>query len=234
MYPMTTPSPCLSSIAELGFAIIPDVFGDQELATLLDDFYTRKPSFSRAGVRHALKYPEINRLAQDPRLVRLASETLGSHAFPYRATIFDKSQNSNWLVVWHQDTALPVRERREVGGWGPRSVKEGVLYAYAPASTLSKIVALRVHFDDSTEHNGPLRVLPRTHELGILTGNQIEQVVRATSPINCVVTTGGIVAMRPLIVHSSSKCMGSAPRRILHIEYATDRMIAEGVELAIV
>ena len=51
---------------------------------------------------------------------------LGPGAMPIRATLFDKSPASNWLVVWHQDTALPMRERRETAGWGPWSVKEGV------------------------------------------------------------------------------------------------------------
>jgi hypothetical protein len=45
-----------------------------------------------------------------------------------RATLFDKSPTANWLVVWHQDTALPVQERREAPGWGPWSVKDGVIY----------------------------------------------------------------------------------------------------------
>jgi hypothetical protein len=56
---------------------------------------------------------------------------LGPEALPFRATLLDKSPTSDWLVVWHQDTALPLRERRELPGWGPWSVKEGVIYALA-------------------------------------------------------------------------------------------------------
>jgi hypothetical protein len=39
-------------------------------------------------------------------------------------------------------------------------MKGGVLHAIAPASALAIVVALRVHLDDSTHANGPLRVLP--------------------------------------------------------------------------
>jgi ectoine hydroxylase-related dioxygenase (phytanoyl-CoA dioxygenase family) len=99
----------------------------------------------------------------------------GSGAFPYHATLFDKSPTSNWLVVWHQDTALPLRERKALAGWGPWSVKEGVNYAHAPASALRQVLALRVHLDDSTEHNGPLRVLPGTHTRGVLSDEEIER-----------------------------------------------------------
>jgi hypothetical protein len=46
-------------------------------------------------------------------------------------------------VAWHQDTALPLREQRDVAGWGPWSVKDGVNYAHAPAQALERILALR-------------------------------------------------------------------------------------------
>ena len=75
----------------------------------------------------------------------IARETLGGEAFPFRATLFDKSPIANWLVVWHQDTALPLQERREAPGWGPWSVKDGVIYAHAPESALSQVLALRLH-----------------------------------------------------------------------------------------
>ena len=41
----------------------------------------------------------------------MAQEVLGRAALPFRATLFDKSPTPNWLVVWHQDTALPLCER---------------------------------------------------------------------------------------------------------------------------
>jgi Phytanoyl-CoA dioxygenase (PhyH) len=100
-------------------------------------------------------------LARDSRLLGIAKDVLGSEAFPFRATLFDKSPGSNWLVVWHQDTALPLRNKQEAQGWGPWSVTDGIIYAHAPADALSQVLALRVHLDDSTEQNGPLRVLPR-------------------------------------------------------------------------
>ena len=107
-----------------------------------------------------MRVPAVGGMARRAPLLEIAQEILGHGAFPYRATLFDKSATANWLVVWHQDTALPLRERREVPGWGPWSVKEGVHYAHAPASALEQVLALRVHLDDSTSKNGPLRVLP--------------------------------------------------------------------------
>ena len=127
----------------------------------------------RAGARHLLGLPLVRDLANDTRLVALAADALGASAVPFRATLFDKSPESNWLVAWHQDTALPLRRRVECEGWGPWSVKAGVLYAHAPAPVLERIIALRLHIDDGTSFNGPLRVLPGTHSLGVLSDDEI-------------------------------------------------------------
>ena len=124
----------------------------------------------------------------------------------------------NWLVTWHQDIALPLQERRDVPGWGPWSIKSGITYAHAPATALSRVVALRLHLDDSREDNGPLRVLPGTHALGVLSEADTERLVREIPPVDCLVSSGGIVAMRPLILHASSKVETDHPRRVLHIE----------------
>ena len=154
-----------------GFAVIRDFISTGEIAGLLQD--TREPlPRSRAGLRHALRYPSIAAFVRKPRLTALAAEILGTAATPFRATLFDKSPDANWLVVWHQDTALPLNERRETEGWGPWSVKDGVIYAHAPADALSRILALRVHLDASTVENGSLRVLPRTHIRGVLTDDR--------------------------------------------------------------
>ena len=221
------------SIEQQGFAIIPEVLTRVEVEGLLEALSHVTLQRSRAGARHALRYAAIATLAQDPRLLGIAQQVLGSTAFPFRATLFDKSPDANWLVVWHQDTALPLRERRESAGWGPWSVKEGVIYAHAPASALDQVLALRVHLDDSTALNGPLRLLPATHTLGVLSDDAIHELTKQIPPVDCLVPQGGVLAMRPLIVHSSSKSQAEGARRVLHIEFASSAMTAEGHELAV-
>jgi ectoine hydroxylase-related dioxygenase (phytanoyl-CoA dioxygenase family) len=221
------------SVEEHGFAIIPDVLAGEDISRLSGDLADAQLHRSRAGVRHALRNPAVAGLAQDSRLLRIAKGVLGSKAFPFRATLFDKSPASNWLVVWHQDTALPLRNKQEVQGWGPWSVKDGVIYAHAPADALSQVMALRVHLDDSTAQNGPLRVLPATHTLGVLTDDEIHQLSTQVSAVDCVVPTGGVLAMRPLIVHASSKSQSESSRRVLHIEYAACELTADGLHLAV-
>jgi ectoine hydroxylase-related dioxygenase (phytanoyl-CoA dioxygenase family) len=204
---------------DAGFDVVPAVLADAEIDAVL----TAASAFrrSRAGARHLMRDAVVSRVAHDRRLVDLASIAVGMPAAPYRATLFEKSLASNWLVVWHQDTALPLERRREVAGWGPWSTKAGVVYAHAPASALGTIVALRVHLDDSTLENGPLRVIPGSHELGVLSDADIHALVARERPQECIVGRGGIVVMRPLLVHASSKSAIPASRRVLHLEYAS-------------
>lgn len=136
-------------------------------------------------------------------------------------------------MVWHQDTALPLGERREAPGWGPWSVKGGVVYAHAPAAALNQVLALRIRLDDSVAENGPLRVLSGTHKMGVLSDNAIHKLAEGLTSIHCLVPRGGILAMRPLVVPASSKSRSQMPRRVLHIEYAASWVVGDGLELAV-
>jgi hypothetical protein len=208
------------------------VLSPREIATLSDIITRLRSERSRAGVRHLLRHPEVESLARDPRLLEIATATLGEQARPFGATLFDKCARANWLVVWHQDTALPLRARRDVPGWGPWSVKEGVPYAHAPAAALERVVALRIHLDDSTSLNGPLRVLPRTHERGVLGDQEIGALTKTAAAIECPAPRGSVVMMRPLLIHSSSKAAVPTPRRVLHIEYTDCREQECGLVIA--
>ena len=230
---MRRPTNWQTEIENLGFAAIPKVLTDDEVEQCIGALQEAPLSRSKAGIRHALTHTSLRPIAHQPRLVEIARSILGPGAFPFRATVFDKSPTSNWLVVWHQDTALPLVERVDVAGWGPWSIKAGITYAHAPASALEHILALRIHLDDSTSENGPLRVLPATHQAGVLDDDEIKARVHRIPAVECVVQRGGVLAMKPLLVHSSSKSRGTIPRRVLHIEYAASRTLDRGLELAI-
>ena len=217
-----------------GYSIDPQILSPHECDQLLQALAV--PSFrrGRAGARHLMSHPDVRRVASDPRMLRLARAALNGEVVPYRATLFEKSGAANWLVVWHQDTALPLQDQFDLPGWGPWSTKEGVLYAHAPAWALSRIVALRLHLDASTLDNGPLRILPGTHSLGVLSDAKVSGLGHSSAPIDCIASPGGVMTMYPLLIHSSSKARSGAPRRVLHIEYADSLILAPGVQLAVV
>jgi hypothetical protein len=116
-----------------GVRIVEAVVSPEECDALVQSLWNPQVSRGRAGARHLMAVPEIARLACDERLMDIARRELKAEPFPFRVTLFEKSGKANWLVVWHQDTALPLKARFDGQGWGPWSEKAGVAYAHAPA-----------------------------------------------------------------------------------------------------
>ena len=219
--------------ADESHQVINSVFTPDEMQRAIGHLTSANVERTKAGARHVLNLPVVRTLANDPRVLETARGFIGATAAPFRATLFEKSPAANWLVVWHQDTALPLRRRTDSAEWGPWSTKGGVLYAHAPAWALQQVIALRIGLDDSLSTNGPLRVLPGTHRAGVLGDDEIERLSREVTPFDCVAPSGSIVAMRPLTLHASSKATSEEPRRVLHIEYGAVLDFGSGIELAV-
>jgi hypothetical protein len=57
--------------------------------------------------------------------------------------------------------------------------------------------------------------------------------VKNNGSVECRVSKGGVIAMRPLLIHSSSKSSNQAPRRVVHIEYSDSLELAPDIRLAL-
>ena len=88
-----------------GFDVVPAVLDRSELARIVETLGAETLDRSRAGARHLMRHPTVARLAHDPGLLSIARGFLGAEPIPFRATLFDKSPQNNWLV-WHQDRAI--------------------------------------------------------------------------------------------------------------------------------
>jgi hypothetical protein len=113
------------------------------------------------GSRTLLMQPWCKELAA--RLAQNAAVhyLLPADAVAVQCTLFNKSPDKNWLVSLHQDLSIPVKRRvdgSECSGW---SEKEGQVYVKPPVAVLEQLVAIRVHVDECTAKNGPLRVQSR-------------------------------------------------------------------------
>jgi ectoine hydroxylase-related dioxygenase (phytanoyl-CoA dioxygenase family) len=134
--------------------------------------------------------------------------------------LFDKPPEANWKVPWHQDLTIAVKEKRDTPGFGPWSIKAGVLHVQPPVAVLETMLAVRIHLDDCDESNGPLRVIPGSHLLGRLSTEQIREM-SAPPAVSCTVEAGGALLMRPLLLHASSASRSPLHRRVIHIEFAS-------------
>jgi len=225
-----------ASFARDGFAVLERVVSPQVVKALIDVTQLhlsdkRAAVLERGGETYGMRdllwrAPEIQRLAASKELFEIASVVIGPGAFAVRGLFFDKTPTTNWNLPWHQDLTIGVRARRDVPGFGPWTIKAGIPHALAPADLLERMVTLRLHLDDCGPCNGPMRVLPGSHLAGKLdAGGLGAWSARAhEQAIDCLVEAGGIVVMRPLLVHASSSGTGPGHRRVIHLEYAADAL----------
>lgn len=151
---------------------------------------------------------------------QLAVSLTSSAARPVRAVMFDKSPAANWNVAWHQDRTVPVRERREVEGFGPWSLKDGVPHVAPPIDVLARMVTLRLHLDEVDPDNAPLRVAVGSHRLGRVAAGDAAERARSMEQRVCLAGPGDIWAYRTPILHASDRASGDRRRRVLQVDYA--------------
>ena len=169
--------------------------------------------------------PAIQALAAESSIRKFVTPILGDGAFAVRAIFFDKVPGANWSLFWHQDNVIAVKERREVPGFVGWSQKAGVWQVQPPLSVLAQMIAVRVHLDDCGADNGPLRVLPGSHRCGWLDEELDAWKARVPEAI-CIVKSGGVAVMCPLILHASVPSESVGHRRVIHIEFAASDLPA--------
>lgn len=177
-----------------------------------------------AGERNVLAEDWCRSLAQRLRRHFGIGRRLPRDAVTVQCSLFTKSPQQNWLVALHQDLAVPVRERVEFSqsrGW---SEKDGLLFVQPRLSILEQLVAVRLHLDDCTAENGALRIVPGSHRFGRLGSQQAHDLGSSSGEVLCAVHAGGVLLMRPLLLHASSKSTTETPRRVLHFVFGPPRL----------
>ncbi|MEI7459648.1 MAG: phytanoyl-CoA dioxygenase family protein [Pirellula sp.] len=171
--------------------------------------------------------PEVTTVWQVNPMLSLLHEQLGVDCGLVRALFFDKPPDRTWSLPWHKDTSIAVKEHRAMSQSLTRpTVKAGVPHVIASDAILRQILTLRIHLDEVTDENGPLRVIPGSHVASDSDGIGVDRAVTIHAEI------GDVLAMRPLISHASGS---SAPntqrhRRILHLEFAASETLPDGYQ----
>lgn len=206
----------MSALRDHGYRLVPSVFDAEEVSRLRDEANRVSAEAGTACVRNLCRRsPLFQEISESERLAAL----IGGGLRPVRGILFDKTAAENWSVSWHQDLTIAVERRVDVPGYGPWSMKDGVVHTLAPDSLLERMVTIRIHLDDTAAENGALRVIPGSHQLGRLGGAGIEELTRRPEVI-CAASAGDILLMSPLVLHASRKATRPARRRVVHFEYA--------------
>jgi hypothetical protein len=205
-----------------GYIVEPEVLFEADCQNV--DAHVGRLNLAGAGTRELLGEGWAQHLARQLRNCAPVRAILGGADAAVQCTYFAKLSTRNWLVALHQDLSIPVLEKladAPCAGW---CEKEGTWFCQPPAELLSQLVVVRVHLDDSTSDNGPLRVIPGSHRLGRIAPSQSIELRGSLTEVTCLVPRRGIVAMRPLLLHASSKSMSDAPRRVLHFLFGNPQL----------
>jgi ectoine hydroxylase-related dioxygenase (phytanoyl-CoA dioxygenase family) len=174
-----------------GFAVSPVCLDDATVESLSAQF-----DDSHHPERNLLSIPSVQGLATSRPVREIMETVLGPECFAVRGIFFNETRTSNWKVVWHQDLTIAVRKRKSIEGFGPWTIKAGVLHLQPPSNVMAGMLAIGLHLDESAFDNGPLRVIAGSHSAGRLSGEEIG-AWRKKESVTCVVPRGGALVMRP-------------------------------------
>ena len=218
-------SPELQQFDVHGYALVEQCLSIEELTGMRDAIHTLTPPTGAVyAIRHLLdEIPELGTILLGSGLVSLLNHLFGEPWFIVKSMLFDKPPHSDWLVNQHQDAIINTANICDLPGfvaWKKRSWGYSV---QPPACYLENIVTIRIHLDECNEMNGALKVKPGTHKRGILRADEIRSMESIPEAV-CAVQAGGILLMKPLLVHASAKNTSGRPRRVVHLECTSQKL----------
>ncbi len=215
-----------ATIANKGFATVASAFSNAEIDRLLqvlEQIDSDKATFRKTAdlfaIRQFLKeVPSVVPLIFTPSFTTIIREVFGNDYFVVKSIYFDKPSASNWFVAYHQDLTISVDKKLDLLGFSPWTTKQNQFAVQPPLAILQDNFTIRIHLDDTDANNGALKVIPQSHLKGIYRPETINWD-EETEAI-CPVKKGGIMFMKPLLLHTSNKTTNQAQRRVIHIEFS--------------
>jgi Phytanoyl-CoA dioxygenase (PhyH) len=230
-------SRAIQEINDLGYSLIPAVFQPEEIGSIIDEL-TQALIMGRPGVldqagriyaaRNVLElWPKAIDVWRRSPLLEILHAVLGPNFGLVRVLFFDKPPEQTWSLPWHKDLTIAVRDNRmPTSHFRNPTTKSGVPHVEASSEILDAMLFARIHLDDVTEENGPMRVIPRSH----LTGKASSMDESKSQTI--LANQGDLLLIRPLVEHNSvpSKPGSTHHRRIVHLEFAGLPKLPDGFE----
>ena len=215
-----------------GYVLLPRVFSADQVDTILREMQSafardesgstlRADDGSIYGARNLLQlWPAVADVWRQAPLPVLLADVLGPDFGLVRVLFFDKPPEQSWALPWHKDRTIAVQNHRLPSEqFSKPTFKVGVPHVEAPQWLLENMLTLRLHLDEMTEANGPLKVVPGSHR-----GDE------SRSPVTILGRRGDVLMMRPLLSHCSNKSHAETTqhRRVLHYEFAGIAELPDG------
>lgn len=216
-----------SKLNQNGFEIIEGVYSEKEVNEILQ-ILKSKGIANKFGVREFLfDNPEIRKNIFTKNLLKVIENIAPNCDKSIKSIYFDKPPNANWIVNWHQDLTINLTSKKETENFKNWRVKSERTVVQPNRAILESIFTIRIHLDDCEKENGALRVIEGSHKKGVI---EIKEWMRNKEGVEriCEVKKGGILIMKPLILHSSKRTENQKSRRVIHVEF-TNKVLPIGL-----
>ncbi|WP_435416220.1 phytanoyl-CoA dioxygenase family protein [Polaribacter aestuariivivens] len=216
-----------------GFSIVKDIFKREELEKII--YFIEKNKFDFSERQLLNRYPELQNIIFENELFKeLYKAICDENFFLSKAIYFNKPSKSNWFVSYHQDLSISVKNKIEKNGYNGWTNKKGQLGTIPPLSILENSVTFRIHLDNADETNGCLKVISKSHKKGII---RIDDNFNANNngiEVTCDIEKGGVMLMKPLLLHTSQKSTSENDRRVIHLEFCNQEIPMEWLEKKVI
>jgi ectoine hydroxylase-related dioxygenase (phytanoyl-CoA dioxygenase family) len=223
----------INEIDSEGFAIIDNVYSENEIEKIISEIEkvtetkNKNATFRKSEDLFAIRQfhkeiPETLKYIFNHNLKEIIKSNFGEGYFITKSIYFDKPEKSNWFVAYHQDLTISVDKKVEAENFENWTNKQNQFAVQPPKEILEQNFTIRIHLDKTTKENGALKVLNKSHAKGIVRAENI--VIENETESICAVEKGGIMIMKPLIFHASSKTTNNERRRVIHIEFSNQKL----------
>jgi Phytanoyl-CoA dioxygenase (PhyH) len=178
----------------------------------------------KAGKRVEPEAAMIDVLSGDSRLGRIMSMFRG-RLVPVRIVAFNKTQENNWGVPWHQDRIISVAQRHDLPSFGNWSRKAGTWHCEPPTEILDQMFFVRVHLDDTGPDDGAMRIAVGSHKEGIVPSASARSIADRYPGEDCHARRGDVLVLNMLTLHSSQPSLTSNARRVFRVDYAPTQLL---------
>jgi hypothetical protein len=221
-----------NELDQQGFSIIEKVFSDEEIYRIVSLIESKSSAFKKShdvfAIRNLLdEVDSLRSLIFSSNLQKIIDQFPGNNYSVIKSIYFDKPEQSNWFVSYHQDLIIGVNKKIDLPGFDSWTNKQSYFGVQPPLEILKGIYTIRIHLDDTDENNGALKVIPGSHKKGIYRPQDIDWTKEKKDV--CKVGKGGIMLMKPLLLHSSGRTTNNKRRRVIHIELS-DQKLPEGLD----